>query len=76
MRDKKFEEYVKNELGDIAVFDNNNYISEKIRNYKRVWDNKFPLHFYDGQATDRDHSYRKVRQYRNEKIGLTITDRM
>lgn len=36
-RDIWFEEYVKEELGDIAVWDNGKYISPKIQTYFKIW---------------------------------------
>jgi hypothetical protein len=35
---KDFEEFVKAELGDIAVSDNGRYISPKIQNYWKIWE--------------------------------------
>jgi hypothetical protein len=35
---KAFEEFVKSEMGDIAVMDAGRYISPKIQNYWRVWE--------------------------------------
>lgn len=37
-RCQEFEEFVSQELGDVAVWDNGRYISPKIQNYKKVWD--------------------------------------
>ena len=34
---EEFEDFVKHELGDIAVFDDGRYISPKIQNYWLTW---------------------------------------
>lgn len=34
---REFEEHVKNEMGDIAVFEGGRYISPKIHSYWLVW---------------------------------------
>jgi hypothetical protein len=37
---EKFEKFVSEELGDIAVKDNGRYISPKIQTYWRIWEGK------------------------------------
>jgi len=56
-RDLEFEEFVKNELGDIAVFDNGKYIGEKIPLYFQVWNKEFhPL-------VNRENALRKAQNF-------------
>lgn len=62
-----FEKFVKEELGDIAVKVDNEYISQKIRDYYRVWQNprtnakiKWPLAHYDNFPVCRDQQYNRI----------------